>query len=275
LGDKNAWLNFAFSLIVPLSVSLTILLVKTQKQNIFQRFWFWLILIPVSLAPFITIESEPDVDPTTQSIPSIEESATEKPEIVLSEKEIFISDAVSGGMSEAAAAKVYEFMAEILFCENISFIGQAPVGNALWEISASSFRYNIAADADGIYSVRCGDYLVFDGDKVLLTVEDLQLRSVSGYETYYAVIAKEIVSSYLKSSATADFAPIYDFKMKRCGDLVMVSAYVDAQNSFGAMIRNEWIVEFRTIDLEKQAFEYEIVYVKIGNDIAGEFIEIY
>ena len=168
------------------------------------------------------------------------------------EKEIFISDAVSGGMSETAAVKVYEFMAESLLCDNIGFIGQSPVGNALWEISASEFIYNIAADEDGIYSVRCGDYLVFDGDQVLLTTEDLQLRSVSGYETYYAVIAEEIVTSYLKSPSTADFAPIYDFRMKRCGDLVMVSAYVDAQNSFGAMIRNEWLVEFRTIDLENR-----------------------
>ena len=63
--------------------------------------------------------------------------------------------------------------------------------------------------------------------------------------------AKIYVQNSLKAPSTADFqsfpdiqvAPVKDKKGKTLKDVWEVSGYVDAQNSFGAMLRNNWYVK--------------------------------
>lgn len=64
---------------------------------------------------------------------------------------------------------------------------------------------------------------------------------------------KEIIDSVLKSPSTAEYPgsfldPLNDWNMVKKNNLVTVSSYVDAQNSFGAQIRSKFIIQIKMND---------------------------
>lgn len=64
---------------------------------------------------------------------------------------------------------------------------------------------------------------------------------------------KQIIDNILKSPSTAEYPggwldPLEDWKMSKKNNLVTVSSYVDAQNSFGAIIRSEFIIQVKMND---------------------------
>lgn len=63
----------------------------------------------------------------------------------------------------------------------------------------------------------------------------------------YQVIAQDAVKKKLKAPATADFDNLKVLKDK--SGSVLITGTVDAQNSFGAKIRNSFMV---TVDANKQ-----------------------
>jgi hypothetical protein len=79
--------------------------------------------------------------------------------------------------------------------------------------------------------------------------------------------AKTYVTQRLKSPKAAEFqnvldfavAPVKDKKGKPLKDVWEVSGYVDAQNSFGAMLRNNWYVK-----LVKQGDKWIPVKIVVG-----------
>ncbi len=84
------------------------------------------------------------------------------------------------------------------------------------------------------------------------------------------VISKNFISTALKSPSTADF-PFSDFTANNLGgNRYAVNSYVDSQNSFGAMIRNNWQVTLlymggepsdnRSWKLEKMIFGGKTLY---------------
>lgn len=52
-----------------------------------------------------------------------------------------------------------------------------------------------------------------------------------------ALICQEFVSDRLKSPASAEFQRSYESDVSKAGSMYTVKAYVDSENSFGAMIR--------------------------------------
>ena len=69
-------------------------------------------------------------------------------------------------------------------------------------------------------------------DKRQLSDEEIQ--------TAYNVAVNKI-STLLKAPATAVYAPIKEARFKPLrGNQIAVDLYVDAQNSFGAMVRESW-----------------------------------
>ena len=60
----------------------------------------------------------------------------------------------------------------------------------------------------------------------------------------YKVSAEGAIKSILKSPSTAKFAPFSEWGFNKVRGVVSVTGYVDSQNSFGAMLRNKFIVEF-------------------------------
>lgn len=54
------------------------------------------------------------------------------------------------------------------------------------------------------------------------------------------IIAKDFVEDNLKAPSTADFSGEYSYS--KTGNTFTITSQVDAQNSFGAMLRMDWIV---------------------------------
>ena len=64
---------------------------------------------------------------------------------------------------------------------------------------------------------------------------------------------KDIINSLLKAPSTAEYPgtflnPLNDWQMAKTNNLVTVKSYVDAQNSFGAMMRSEFIIQVQMQD---------------------------
>ena len=72
--------------------------------------------------------------------------------------------------------------------------------------------------------------------------QEYQSNTLFGDEQIkHIAAAKEVVKSRLKSPTTAEFS---DVKASKSNGVITVSGKVDSQNSFGAMIRNNFIVQF-------------------------------
>lgn len=84
---------------------------------------------------------------------------------------------------------------------------------------------------------------------------------------------KDIINSVLKSPASAEypgstFNPLKDWDMVKNNNLVTVRSYVDAQNSFGAMLRNNFIIQVQMQDDGSG----KATYVQLGDEvISGTF----
>lgn len=245
---------------------------KKKKKMFYKTWWFWTIVIfwLVFIVPNVEFIEDPDATAISSTSGT---GTTFSSTAALDERSKFIVDAQAGGLSEITAGNIYDLLKGKLLCTDIEFKRKSDVGNALYEISEKKYSLKVAADPDGIYSVRCGSYEMYDGETVHYTVQDIAMRDIGGNEAYYSVIAKEIVSSYLKAPSTAKFPFLTEFRMQRYGDIVAVSGYVDSQNSFGAMIRTEWIVQFRTDHNNLNSYAYQVLYVRLGDQEAGEFIE--
>ncbi len=62
--------------------------------------------------------------------------------------------------------------------------------------------------------------------------------------------SQDLVKKQLKSPKSADFPWYSDSFIKDKGDTILVSAYVDADNSFGANIRTNYIASIKVKDGE-------------------------
>lgn len=61
---------------------------------------------------------------------------------------------------------------------------------------------------------------------------------------------KNAVKERLKSPSSAEFCPLHEFQFVESGTDLYVSGYVDAQNSFGAMLRSKFKVTFKYLGAE-------------------------
>lgn len=74
------------------------------------------------------------------------------------------------------------------------------------------------------------------------TAEQASTPTHSDAEVY--ATAEAILQKFLKAPSTANFASMSEAKFQTYSDGYRVDSYVDAQNSFGAMIRSNWTVLF-------------------------------
>lgn len=97
------------------------------------------------------------------------------------------------------------------------------------------------------------------------TVTASQQREYSHAEAYAE--AEAIISKYLKSPSTAKFPSIGEVKIEDLGGGgFQVEGYVDAQNSFGAMLRQNWEMVFQFVgdgvDVRVVGIDGQLVYKK-------------
>src|SRR5262245_33786226 len=85
-----------------------------------------------------------------------------------------------------------------------------------------------------------------------------QAREYSDAEVY--AMAETIILKYLKAPSTADFASMSDAQITGFADSgFRVDAYVDSQNSFGAMIRSPFTTIFQYRSDSDEADIYAVV----------------
>lgn len=106
-----------------------------------------------------------------------------------------------------------------------------------------------------INSIRYADYDLYKDGELLATVDDYAV-SIDEFSTYQ-VICENAVKSVLKSPSSAKF-PLYDhWGCKKEKDTIMISGYVDADNSFGASLRSEFLFTINTETKEIQSFIFD------------------
>lgn len=77
------------------------------------------------------------------------------------------------------------------------------------------------------------------------------------------VLAKKCVKSHLKSPSTAEFTAMSDCGFSKGeGNIYMMTGYVDSQNSFGAMLQEQW-----SIMAEVNGDKVSLVMVTIGDQM--------
>lgn len=85
-------------------------------------------------------------------------------------------------------------------------------------------------------------------------------RTKEDKEYLVKAYATSVVKKELISPATADFCPFYEMQaVEKHGEKWLISGYVDAENIFGAKIREYWIVE---LTLTKDYYENASVVFK-------------
>lgn len=93
-----------------------------------------------------------------------------------------------------------------------------------------------------IYGVKW----LFFGDNDKPQPQAQEQEEYSDIEAY--VEAQFIIEEFLKSPATAEYPAVSNATIQRLNDDgFKVTSYVDSQNSFGAMVRSEWMVLFQYV----------------------------
>lgn len=81
------------------------------------------------------------------------------------------------------------------------------------------------------------------------------------------VSAQIILENFLKSPSTAKYPVSSSANIERLGDnLFKVYSYVDSQNGFGVMIRNEWMVLFQMSEMGQKVYQVIIDGTEVYRD---------
>lgn len=210
---------------------------------------------------------ETETSPTTECVV----------ESTLSEEELFVQD-LSAILDKDVAQSLYDILVNQIGFTGVKYIGPNDVGNTNYDFESNEYDFTVTA-RDEVYRVfqPNGGATFYEDGEVKHTISDIENRKIDSMaRIQYYDIAKEIVKANLKSPKSADFPTLMfsssDIAMQRNGDMVAVQSYVDSQNSFGAMVRSKWTVEFLVIDMD--SFSYQTIYINIDGKTSGEFIDL-
>ena len=150
-----------------------------------------------------------------------------------------------------------------------------------------TFNYNIEADGYDLIVTDMGDdfrifipnsnLVFYEDSKVVMTTKDFNEKIINRDDAnVYYIMAQEIIESCLKNPSSADFPSLVfspqDIGFKKAGNLILVQSYVDADNSFGATVREKWEVQFEVIDMDN--YLYDVKYINFGGETTGTYIEM-
>lgn len=153
------------------------------------------------------------------------------------------------GLSEAEANVIMSDLNSVGIKELISLkkgSGEGVDKLQAYAFSSESVSGLLTIENRKTYYIGTGNIDLFDSTKGG-KLDDVTRYIISESEKYMFISdAKNYVEQGLKAPSTADFPSQFlssDWKVNRKDDVVTVSSYVDAQNSFGAMIRSNFIVQ--------------------------------
>lgn len=68
-------------------------------------------------------------------------------------------------------------------------------------------------------------------------------QTTSNRKVMSIVFAEDVIKKNLKAPSTTKFVDVQAYELSNLKDVWAVNGYLDSQNSFGAMIRNQWEVQ--------------------------------
>ncbi len=110
----------------------------------------------------------------------------------------------------------------------------------------TSFSDNIILYLDSsknVISVRWADKDFYSNGQALLNFNDYVMTFDE--QSDYNVDAQNRIKKLLKSPSSAKFPSINDWKFSKDNGVVTLQAYVDSQNSFGAVLRSEFQIKYQ------------------------------
>lgn len=115
---------------------------------------------------------------------------------------------------------------------------------------------------DTINSINSGNIKFFENGKKIYSLEDKLITS--NEMAQLKVWAEDSVKSVLKSPSSAQFPggfldPYQDWSFSKEKNIYTVVSYVDSQNSFGAMIRSDFTIQYQW-DGENQAKVVKFIF---------------
>lgn len=231
------------------------------------------------------IESKNDIEPDHTSTEESEEVFSEnieQPSETQTEEIESLENIVLNNLKKALGDKVgdeaYDILINQIGFTNLEYIeNTAGTGNHTMSSSECNFILTAFPD-DKVYRIfqPNGGAVFYEDDTVKMTVGELKDRAINYNDmSAYYIMAKSIVESGLKSPRSSKFPSIVtrpeEIAMSKNGDIIAVQSYVDAENSFGAMIRSKWTVQFEVIDIS--TYSYNPLYVNIdGETLYGEWV---
>ena len=207
---------------------------------------------------------------TAETTEAKETLPLEETTAALTDKEKFIVDLTGNpDVTGEAAESTYNILTEQLGFENIEVKSNSM--GTLFDVTADGYPLKVTV-SDKLYMVICGDYNLYKDDSVQYTKPDLDNRKIGKNDSAYYAMAMEAVSSVLKDPSSARFCSMGDCQMGRNGEYVVVKGYVDAINSFGSQLRNDFVVELKVSDVA--SYSYETVYLNINGESTGNYVDI-
>ena len=154
------------------------------------------------------------------------------------------------GLSKTEAEAAFGVLKSVGFdrVEKITFIKETEGMRVYSAALGYTTNFLVTFVDNEIFGISQGnDFVLYDRDaggvldKVTNYVLDTEDRGLFMYLT------EEVVKRSLKSPSTAKFPGIFEqdqWRMGRDHDIVTVKSWVDAQNSFGAVIRAQFTAQF-------------------------------
>lgn len=138
-----------------------------------------------------------------------------------------------------------------------SYQGLLDLSNKFLEVKDENYSYIITFKEGKPYTIFYNDNLLFMNHGV----SHMDCHKLTDEEiTIFCSAAKKYLEEFLKAPSTAEYNE--NIKVVRTArDIVTVKSSVDSQNSFGAMVRSDFVVQMKYFSKGK-----EIIYVEIDNE---------
>ena len=226
--------------------------------------------------------SETTTETVTESINNSETtSETESTEVILTEKEQFILDA-STDFNKELANTAYDLLTEMGFSwieyERKSDNGYMVASVEINEEESDSWfpsKWDLYIEfIDGkLTYIGNESYALYQDNEIKMNYEQLEARYISSDDkAQYITWGKDWIEENLKTPSTVKYVD-ESIRIGKNYNYVMMAGEFDAQNSFGAMIRSTFIVEFSLTETKEKTTAH-LEYLQIDDSTYGTFIDL-
>lgn len=216
------------------------------------------VIIAVAVILFLSIISaggsdETDTTTTTSSETTTQKTTNEETTESINPNVQSLMEATQ--YNQKTCNKIYKTLKKCGIEEipTLTFVSEG-VDSKSFKVESSSYRGSgmIIVNKKGLYFFSWGSDTLYDAEKSDKT-KNINDYTISPSDvTQYMVAAEDAITSLLKSPSTAEFpSKVWasdQWSVSTSDGIVTVSSYVDAQNSFGAMIRENFTVQYRISD---------------------------